>query len=143
MIRKCGPVPPLLRNAATVFFVAATEGDAQFFREFTAAMRAHLRRKPFGPTQLAWCILTHWFGGLLWLMDSEAGSKALQQYLTADHPNARVSEEAYRRACSRLQLKGYKAFAQKPPVLGYWPKKRAYGYDVQWRTRLEPTVRDE
>ena len=143
MIRKRGPAPDLLRNAAAVFFVAATEGDTRFFKDFTAAMRAHVRRKRSGPTQLAWCILTHWFGGLLWLMDNEAGSKALQQYLRMEHPNTRVSEAAYRRARARLGLKGYQTFTKSPPILGYYPKQNGYGYDEHWRTRLEPSMRDE
>jgi hypothetical protein len=118
----------LLRNMADVIYNAALQGDVKFFQNMGPAFRRHERSKR--DTSLAWCIVLYWFAGLLWLMDAEAGHRALISYLK-EVGNARreiVTLDAYRKACSRLGLKGYKAFATQAPVLAYHPKQRAYEY---------------
>jgi hypothetical protein len=129
----------LLRNTADVIHEAARQGDVEFFQNMRRAFRRHERSKR--KTSLAWCIVLYWFAGLLWLMDAEAGHRALISYLK-EVDNVRreiVSLDAYKKARSRLRLKGYKAFATRPPVLGYHPKQRAYEYREGW-THLEPEL---
>jgi hypothetical protein len=128
-----------LRNMASVIYEAARQGDVEFFRAMARAFRRHERSKR--KTSLAWCIVLYWFAGLLWLMDAEAGHRALILYLKeADTaPREIVTLDAYKKACSRLGLKGYKAFATRSPVLGYYPKQRTYGYRKGW-THLEPEL---
>jgi hypothetical protein len=128
-----------LQNMAGVIYEAARQGDVEFFREIARAFRQHKRSKR--KTSLAWCIVLFWFAGLLWLMDAEAGHRALISYLkeVGNAPREIVTVDAYRKACSRLGLRGYKAFVTQAPVLGYHPKQRAYEYRVGW-THLEPEL---
>jgi GNAT superfamily N-acetyltransferase len=144
MFRKCGLASKLLRNTTAVFASALAEGDSRFLQDAAAAMRAHKRKKNRDASaELYWCILTHWFAGLLWLMNMEQGFSALRQYLKAAAATdsivvPTISHESYRKACERLKLKGYKAFAVDPPVLSYNPRSKSYRYDDQNWTQLEP-----
>jgi len=129
----------MLRNMADVIHEAARQGEVEFFRTMARAFRRHERSRR--KTSLAWCIVLYWFAGLLWLMDAEAGHKALILYLkdAETAPREIVTLDAYKKACSRLGLKGYKAFATRPPVLGYYPKQKTYGSRKGW-THLEPKL---
>jgi hypothetical protein len=132
-----------LQKHAAVIYAAACEGDADFFRNIGHAFRGHDRaRREGAPLDLDWCILSYWFAGLLWLMNAEAGSRALREYLKTHSTNPSrsvVPIAAYRKACSRFELKGYKAFATLPPVLAYHPKTKTYRYARGW-THLEPEL---
>jgi hypothetical protein len=129
----------VLRNMADVIHEAARQGDVKFSQNMRRALRQNERSKR--ETSLAWCIVLYWFAGLLWLMDAEAGHRALISYLieVGNAPRKIVRLDAYKKACSRLRLKGYKAFATQPPVLAYHPKQRAYAYRERW-THLEPEL---
>jgi hypothetical protein len=129
----------ILRNMADVIHEAARQGDVEFFQNMGRAFRQHERSKR--KTSLAWCIVLYWFAGLLWLMDAEAGHRALISYLkeVGNAPREIVSLDGYKKACSRLRLKGYKAFATRPAVLGYNPKQKTYRYREGW-TNLEPKL---
>jgi hypothetical protein len=124
---------------ADVIHEAARQGDVKFSQNMRRALRQNERSKR--ETSLAWCIVLYWFAGLLWLMDAEAGHKALIIYLEETGTAAReiVTFHAYTKARSRLGLTGYKAFAKQPPVLGYYPKQGGYGYRKRW-THLEPEL---
>lgn len=133
----------LLQNTAGVIYVAARAGDVTFFRQMASAFRAGKRRRQHEPP-LGSHLVQYWFSGLLWLMDDEAGSRALYSYLK-DAPymsrsTVQVPIHAYRQARRRLGLNGYSAFATRPPVEAYWPKQRAYKYAGGWETKLEPTM---
>jgi hypothetical protein len=129
----------VLRNMAAPIYEAACQGDVGFFRDMARALRRHERSKR--GTSLAWCIVLYWFAGLLWLMDAEAGLRALILYLKeiGTAPREIVTLDAYKKARSRLGLRGYKAFATQPPVLGYYPREARYGYREGW-THLEPEL---
>ena len=130
----------VLRNMADVIHEAARQGDVEFFQNMARAFRRHERSKR--ETSLAWCIVLYWFAGLLWLMDAETGHRALILYLTkieGTAPREIVTLDAYKKARSRLGLRGYKAFATQPPVLGYYPREGEYGYREGW-THLEPKL---
>jgi hypothetical protein len=138
-----GDPKAMLKNTAQVIHAAATEGDVEFFRRMSDSFKSHDRRKP-DPAPLVFCILQYRFAGLLWLMDSEAASRALAQYLKDDralsHSRRNVPYEAYKQARRRLKLKGYTAFAKKPPIVAYLPKTKAYRYNGNWATILEPRL---
>jgi hypothetical protein len=143
MLRHGDQPKDVLQKQAAIIYAAASEGDVDFFRNIGHAFRGHDRaRREGAPLDLDWCILSYWFAGLLWLMNAEVGSRALREYLkthsTTDSRSV-VSVAAYRQACSRLGLKGYKAFATMPPVVGYWPKQKTYQYYKGW-THLEPEL---
>jgi hypothetical protein len=130
----------VLRNMAAPIYEAARQGDVKFFQNMAHALRQHERSKR--KTSLAWCIVLYWFAGLLWLMDAETGHRALILYLTkieGTAPREIVTLDAYKKARSRLGLRGYKAFATQPPVLGYYPREGEYGYREGW-THLEPKL---
>jgi hypothetical protein len=144
MLRISDQPEALLQNQAAVIYRAACEGDADFFRNIGHAFRGHARaRREGAPLDLDWCILSYWFAGLLWLMSAEVGSGALREYLkthSTTPSRSVVPIEAYRKVCSRLKLKGYKAFTTMPPVLDYLPKqKKRYQYRKDW-THLEPEL---
>jgi hypothetical protein len=142
MLRLGDQPKEILQNQAPIICALAREGDVDFFRRMGHAFRGHDRaRRERAPVDLAWCIALYWFAGLLWLMDAEAGHRALILYLkdVGTAPREIVTLDAYKKACSRLRLKGYRAFATRPPVLGYYPKQKAYGYRKRW-THLEPAL---
>ena len=131
MLRIADQPETTLQKMAPIIYAAAREGDVDFFRNMGKAFRGH-ERSDRQSSFLAWNILCYWFAGLLWLMDAEAGTKALNQYTREP-----VTVDAYRKACARMKLVGYKAFATLPPVIAYHPRRRAYAYAPAW-TELEP-----
>jgi hypothetical protein len=133
MLRRSNQHEVTLRNQAAVIYAAAREGDVEFFRNICLALRSRSRTKSEGAF-LSLNILNYWFAGLLWLMNEEAGSNALRAYT-----NKKITKDAYRKACDRLGLNGYKHRMRAPPVLAYHPKTRSYQYARKW-TRMEPNL---
>jgi len=130
-----------LRNMASVIYNAALEGDDEFFRNMGSAFRKRGRRRPHDPPIRIY-LLQYWFSGLLWLMNDEAGSRALLVYLktSPQTPRTQIPIHGYRKARKRLELKGYRAFATRPPIISYWPKQKTYHYTPDWGTKLEPKL---
>jgi hypothetical protein len=143
MLRLGDQPKETLQKQASLIYAAACEGDVDFFRNIGHAFRGHDRaRREGAPLDLDWCILSYWFAGLLWLMSAEEGSRALCEYLKTHSTNPSrsvVTIAAYTKVCSRLKLKGYKAFTRMPPVLAYYPKAKTYDYASGW-THLEPEL---
>ena len=54
-------------------------------------------------------VLNYWFAELLWLMNEKQGCAALSAYTGKD-----IQKAAYRKACQRLGLKGYKDRMRRP-----------------------------
>jgi hypothetical protein len=133
MLRLCNRTEETLRNQAAVIYGAAREGDVEFFKNICLALRSRSLAKPEG-SSLSYDILRYWFAGLLWLMNEEAGSNALRAYT-----NKKFTKDAYRKACDRLGLKGYKHRMRAPPVLAYHPRTRSYQYAPKW-TRMGPNL---
>ena len=63
-----------LKRFSAIICRAACEGD--FFRKLVLAWRGYARGKRRGAS-LDFSLLTHWFAGLLWLMNAEVGVQAL------------------------------------------------------------------
>jgi hypothetical protein len=121
----------VLRNKAAVIHAASSEGDIEFLKKIALALKSQPWRKHRG--SLAYAILRYWFAGLLWLMNDKAGWLALCEYTRRKD----ITKAAYRKACQRLGLKGYKDRMRRPPVLEYDPVRSTYRYDAGW-TWLEP-----
>ena len=111
------PEETLKRNAGTIY-AAACEGDVDFFNAMGLALRSRGRRKGRDGF-LTWNLLIHWFAGRLWEMNNEAGFQALQSYT-----GQKFEKQAYRKAVSRLNLKGHPA--RKKSRLRFNPKKKVY-----------------
>ncbi len=133
----------LLQKHWQLIALAAHEGDVEFFRQMAAAFRGHDRRTP-REFSVGFHILSYWFNGLLWLMNAEAGSRALRAYLKresdATGSNVEVPIDGYHKACRDFGLRGYKAFMTRPPITRYRPKQHAYDYAPGWQTKLEPNA---
>jgi hypothetical protein len=136
---RIGDPSSALRSGAATIYAAATDGDVEFFRQICVALRSHDQRRP-KHSPIEWCILRHWFSGLLWLMDDEAGSRALSSYMKTTGGARPITYDSYKQARNReLKLKGYQAFTSRSPVLAYLPKQRTYRYRSRdWETKLEP-----
>jgi hypothetical protein len=134
MLRLAGEVRGVLKNQAAVIHGAALEDDFEFFRELGNALRARKRAKA-DRTFLAFNILRYWFAGLLWLMNDSAGVRALRAYTGRSD----ITKDAYRKACRRLGLRGYKDRMKSPPVLKYDSLTAAYEYAPSW-TWVEPNL---
>lgn len=139
MLRKGGEPEEILKRMAPIVYNAALEGDVQFFRDIPLALRGYARARRFKkPPDLDFAILIYWFAGQLWLMTDVVGRNALLAYMkSANPPLNSVTLDAYKKARRRLKLKGYRAFAKRPPVLAYIPKTKKFDYAPSW-TKLEP-----
>ena len=124
-----------LRNLAEVIYGAARQGDVAFFKKISLALRRRGGRmeKKAESLFLAYYILCHWFAGLLWLMSEKPGWAALCAYTGRKD----ITKDAYRKACHRLGLCGYKDRMRTPPVLEYDRVSGLYRYAAAW-TRMEP-----
>jgi hypothetical protein len=131
LLRLSTPEDTLKRQAA-IIHAAACEGDVNFFHRIGLALRSRDRRKP-DSAALAWDLLTHWFAGLLWLMNDETGFGALRSYTGKKG----LTIDAYRKAVSRLGLKGFPDRTKRPPILNYRPRTRSYVCSKAW-TDMEP-----
>ena len=132
MLRLSGEPEETVKNQAGVIHAAASAGDIEFFKQFGLALRSASRAKRQGAI-LAYSILCYWFAGLLWLMNDKAGWAALCDYTRRKD----ITKAAYRKACHRLGLKGYKDRMRRPAVLYYDPVTGTYKYGSAW-TRMEP-----
>jgi hypothetical protein len=112
-----------LRNMAEVVRVAARAGDVEFFKSLALALRDGDRRVEARAPFLGYNILGYWFSGLLWLMEDKAGWAALSAYT-----DKAIERDAYRQACHRLGLKGYKGRFPRAPVLGFDAVSGLYRY---------------
>jgi len=94
---------------AEVVCVAERNGDVEFFKNRSLALRSRHRRKA-KRFFLASSILGYWFSGWLWLMSQKAGWGALCAYTGEE-----ITKDAYRMECYRLGLKGHKDRMRRPP----------------------------
>jgi hypothetical protein len=117
----------ILRRRAIV--IALSKGDPEFLKKIRLASRSGKGRKG-GGAFLSYSILCYWFPGQLWLMNEEAGYNALRAYTGNE-----ITKSAYRKACSRLDLKGYK-HRMRDPAVSYDPKTGSYLYAPKW-TKME------
>lgn len=102
------PGETLRRHSGTIYR-AACEGDDDFFHKVGLALRSRNRKKSdTGSTGYA--LLTHWFSGLLWLMNDEAGHRALRFYT-----GNRIDIGAYRQMLRRLRLRNHPGRAKPLP----------------------------
>ena len=91
------PSETLQRHAPTIYR-AACDGDVDFFHKIGLALRSRNQKKiESGSTGYA--LLTHWFSGLLWLMNDEAGHRALRSYT-----GEQITIDAYRKIASPLAV---------------------------------------
>ena len=126
------PSETLQRHAPTIYR-AACDGDVDFFHKIGLALRSRNQKKiESGSTGYA--LLTHWFSGLLWLMNDEAGHRALRSYT-----KNRIDIWAYRQMLRRLRLRNHPGRAKPPPVLAYHSKTKSYVYSQSW-TSMESTL---
>jgi hypothetical protein len=133
MLRRSNQPADVLKRQSAVIYAAACEGDVEFSKKINRVIRSRSRAKPEG-SSLSYDILRYWFAGLLWLMNEEAGSNALRAYT-----KKKFTKDAYRKACDRLGLNGYKHRMRAPPILAYHPKTKSYQYAPKW-TRMEPNL---
>src|SRR5260370_15731710 len=88
MLRIGDQPKEIFQKQAPVIYAAACEGDVDFFRNIGHALRGHRRaRREGAPLDLDWCFVSYWFAGLLWLINAEAGSEALREYLKTHSTN--------------------------------------------------------
>jgi hypothetical protein len=130
LLRRHERPEEVLKNQAAAIHDAALNGDVEFFEKIGLALQSRRDRKP-EDFSLSFNVLRYWFAGLLWLMNAKAGHDALRAY------TSRAStKDAYRKACLRLRLNGYKDRMRNPAVLAFNPKRRSYQYAAKW-TRME------
>jgi hypothetical protein len=136
-LRRGDRTDEILRKSATVIYAAAREGDVEFLKKIELAFKSRGRRVEAEADRsfLAYNILCYWFAGLLWLMSEKPGWAALCEYTSRKD----ITKAAYRTACRRLGLKGYKDRMRRPPVLEYDAVTGIYKYRFEW-SRMEPDL---
>jgi len=122
-LRRSDDHAETLRNMAEVVRVAARNGDVEFFKSMSAALESGGVEEKIEGFLLGYHILGYWFSGALWLMSDKAGWAALCAY-----SGKAIERDAYRQACRRLKLRGYKGRVGKAPVLGYDKVSGTYRY---------------
>jgi hypothetical protein len=121
MLRRANNPEVTLRNQKGVFY--ACEGDVEFQKRKKLALRSRRRRVESDTSFLSYNILCYWFAGLLWLMSEKQGWGALCHYT-----KRAITKAAYRSACRRLGLEGYKGRTRRTPVLEYEAVRGIYKY---------------
>jgi hypothetical protein len=119
----------ILRKRATEIAVATAQGDVEFLKQLGRVLINRSRTKG-RDAFLSYSILLYWFAGQLWLMNAKMGTAALCAYTDKE-----ITKTAYRQACRRLGLKGYKDRMRHPPVLGYDAVTGSYQYAASGHDR--------
>jgi hypothetical protein len=134
-LRRSKHPDEILRASVAVIYASACEGNVEFLKKINLALKSRGRRMEAEADSsfLAYNILCYWFAGLLWLMNDKAAWLALCEYTGRTD----ITKAAYRKACQRLGLKGYKDRMRRPAVLYYDPATGTYKYGARW-TRMEP-----
>ena len=126
MLRLGGHPQEILRKQAAVIQAAASAGDIEFFKQLGLTLRNRSRTKREGAF-LSYSILCHWFAGLLWLMSDKVGFRALSAYA-----DSTITIDAYRKARSRLGLKGYRGNVRAASIIAFDPETKSYQYGCDW-----------